>query len=177
MVHETRANPVRSFSLRQAYGERILLGAGTITTRAELDQAAGAGASFLVSPGCDPELGAAMVETGLVCMIGALTPSEVMLVRRLGADIVKLFPGSLGGPAYLQSLRAPFPEVRFVPTGGVGRQNLAEWLAAGAYAVGMGGSLVPKKLADSRERVRVIGEARGIVETVADLHRERNGGA
>jgi 2-dehydro-3-deoxyphosphogluconate aldolase/(4S)-4-hydroxy-2-oxoglutarate aldolase len=83
-----------------------------------------------------------MRATGLTTMVGALTPSEVMAVRGAGMDVVKVFPASLGGPSYLRALRGPFPDVPLMPTGGVNAGNVAEWLAAGAIAVGVGGELV-----------------------------------
>ena len=107
------------------------------------DEAVEAGAEFLVSPGTDAELAAAMLDTGVTVLSGALTPSEVMAALACGVHVVKLFPASLGGPAYLKALRGPFPHVDFVPTGGVNAGNLAEWLAAGAVAVGAGGELCP----------------------------------
>jgi 2-dehydro-3-deoxyphosphogluconate aldolase/(4S)-4-hydroxy-2-oxoglutarate aldolase len=128
--------------LARDYGSDILLGAGTLTTPDDVQRAADAGALFLVSPGFAPELGAAMRATGLTTMAGALTPSEVMAVRGAGMDVVKVFPASLGGPSYLRALRGPFPDVPLMPTGGVNAGNVAEWLAAGAIAVGAGGELV-----------------------------------
>ena len=136
--------------LDEEYGERILLGAGTVITREQVDQAAEAGSTFLVSPGCDPELLPAMLGTGLLVLPGVLTPSEVMLARRLGAPAVKLFPGSSGGPSYLKALLGPFPDVSFVPTGGVSVDNVTDWFAAGAVAVGAGGALAPPSLAWAR---------------------------
>ena len=105
--------------LSQEYVERILLGAGTITTAKQVDRAVSAGATFLVSPGCDPELIPLMQQTGLAVLPGTLTPSEIMLAQRLSLQVVKLFPGSLGGPSYLKNLLGPFPEMGFLPTGGV----------------------------------------------------------
>jgi 2-dehydro-3-deoxyphosphogluconate aldolase / (4S)-4-hydroxy-2-oxoglutarate aldolase len=151
--------------LNEEYGDSILLGAGTVTTHEQVDQAAEAGATFLVSPGCDPELLPGMLGTGLLVLPGALTPSEVMLARRLGAQAVKLFPGSSGGPSYLKALRGPFPSIAFVPTGGVSLANIADWFAAGAFAVGAGGALAPSSLA-GRDRDEVVKNARLFAETV-----------
>lgn len=151
--------------LNEEYGDSILLGAGTVTTHGQVDQAAEAGATFLVSPGCDPELLPGMLGTGLLVLPGALTPSEVMLARRLGAQAVKLFPGSSGGPSYLKALRGPFPSIAFVPTGGVSLANIADWFAAGAFAVGAGGALAPSSLA-GRDRDEVVKDARLFAETV-----------
>ena len=151
--------------LDEEYGDRILLGAGTVTTHVQVEQSAEAGATFLVSPGCDPELLSAMLGTGLLVLPGALTPSEVMLAHRFGADAVKLFPGSSGGPSYLKALSGPFPDVSFVPTGGVSLENIADWFAAGAFAVGAGGALAPSSLA-GRARGEVVENARRFAEAV-----------
>jgi 2-dehydro-3-deoxyphosphogluconate aldolase / (4S)-4-hydroxy-2-oxoglutarate aldolase len=151
--------------LDEEYGDRILLGAGTVTTHEQVEQAAEAGATFLVSPGCDSDLLPAMLETGLLVLPGTLTPSEVMLARGLGAQAVKLFPGSSGGPSYLKALRGPFPDVPFVPTGGVSLENITDWFAAGAFAVGAGGALAPSSL-QSRDRNEVVENARRFAEAV-----------
>jgi 2-dehydro-3-deoxyphosphogluconate aldolase / (4S)-4-hydroxy-2-oxoglutarate aldolase len=151
--------------LDKEYGDQILLGAGTVTTHEQVEQAAEAGATFLVSPGCDPNLLPAMLGTGLLVLPGILTPSEVMLARGLGAQAVKLFPGSSGGPSYLKALRGPFPDVPFLPTGGVSLENIADWFVAGALAVGAGGALAPSSL-ESRDRGEVVENARRFVEAV-----------
>jgi len=131
---------IRELSAR--YGDEIYLGAGTVTTADEALRAADAGAAFLVSPGTRRSLTAAMKATGLLVMTGALTPSELMAAVEYGADVVKIFPASLGGPAFLRSLRGPFPDVPLMPTGGVTPDNIGAWFEAGAIAVGAGGDLV-----------------------------------
>ncbi len=123
------------------HGDAILLGAGTVTTPVQAERAVAAGATFLVSPGTTRPLAEAMHGTGAVTLLGAMTPSEVMSAVELGAAAVKIFPASLGGPAYLKALRGPFPDVAFMPTGGVNADNLATWLTAGAIAVGAGSEL------------------------------------
>jgi len=110
-------------NLDRQYGERIVLGMGTLTDPIQVAEAREAGARFLVSPICDPNLGKAMVGSKLPVMIGALTPSEVFQAFRLGSDVVKIFPGSLGGPAYLKALKGPFPLIPMMPTGGVSASN------------------------------------------------------
>lgn len=151
--------------LHEKHGDGIVLGAGTVTSPEEVERSVAAGATFLVSPGCDPELVPLMRGTGLVVLPGVLTPSEVMLAGRLGITAVKLFPGSLGGPSYLKALRGPFPEVSFMPTGGVSAENVGEWFAAGAVAVGVGGALAPPSLA-ATGRESVVERATGLVEAV-----------
>jgi 2-dehydro-3-deoxyphosphogluconate aldolase/(4S)-4-hydroxy-2-oxoglutarate aldolase len=133
--------------LAEKYGDSILLGMGTLTIPAQAKAAQAAGASYLVSPVCDPDLVRAMLATGLLTMAGALTPTEVLLAHRLGSDVVKLFPGSLTGPGYVKALRGPFPDIPLMPTGGVSAANVAEWLAAGVIAVGAGSELCPPQLA------------------------------
>ncbi len=152
--------------LNEEYGDRILLGAGTLTEPDQVEKAVEGRATFLVSPGCDPELLPLMQRTGLAVLSGVLTPSEIMLAARLGAGAVKLFPGSLGGPSYLKALRGPFPEVSFVPTGGVSAENVADWFAAGAFAVGVGGALAPPSLGKGWERERVVERAERLVAAV-----------
>jgi 2-dehydro-3-deoxyphosphogluconate aldolase/(4S)-4-hydroxy-2-oxoglutarate aldolase len=126
---------------RQQWAAGIVIGAGTLTEPRHVADAAAAGAGFLVSPGVRPVLADEMTRTGLPVVLGALTPTEVMTALDLGAAAIKLFPASLGGPAFLRALRGPFPTVRWLPTGGVSPGNLAEWLRSGAWAVGAGSDL------------------------------------
>ena len=127
----------------ERFGDRVLLGAGTLTTVAQVEEARSAGAVFLVSPGFDDEVTPAIMASGALSMIGGYTPTEVQRLRRIGVDVVKFFPGSIGGPAALKALRGPFPDVTYIPTGGVNAENLGDWLAAGAVAVGAGSELLP----------------------------------
>jgi 2-dehydro-3-deoxyphosphogluconate aldolase/(4S)-4-hydroxy-2-oxoglutarate aldolase len=150
--------------LGKEYGERILLGAGTVTTAEQVERSVSAGATFLVSPGCDPKLVPLMQQTNLAVLPGALTPSDIMLAQRLGLKVVKLFPGSLGGPAYLKNLLGPFPEMDFLPTGGVSLENVGEWFDAGAFAVGVGGTLAPAELGKGQERREVVLQAERFID-------------
>jgi 2-dehydro-3-deoxyphosphogluconate aldolase / (4S)-4-hydroxy-2-oxoglutarate aldolase len=154
--------------LRDEYGERILLGAGTIEEPGQVEQAVAGGATFLVSPGCDPDLVSLMLETDLAVMPGILTPTELMLARRLGVDVFKLFPGSVGGPSYLKALRGPFPGAVLIPTGGVSEENVHDWFVAGAFAVGAGGALAPVALKDARHREEVVARARSFAEATRE---------
>ena len=143
ITYTTPDAPAVIRALDEKYGDRIYLGAGTVTTAREAERAADAGARFLVSPGTRESLTAAMKATGLVVMTGALTPTEVLAAVEYGSDVVKIFPASLGGPAYLRALRGPFPGVPLMPTGGVTPENIDDWFDAGAIAVGAGGDLCP----------------------------------
>lgn len=154
--------------LHRLYGEQILLGMGTLTRPDHAAEAHEAGARFIVSPHFEADLAAAMLETGLATMIGAFTPSEVMQATRAGADVIKIFPGSLGGPSYLRALRVPFPELRFVPTGGVDLDNIHDWFKAGAFAVGTGSSLCPSALAMDGRFDEITRRAEAFVEAVKE---------
>lgn len=130
-------------ALRQEFGELVLVGAGTVTTVDAVEDCLGAGAEFIVTPVCLPQLVPPAHSAGVPVALGALTPTEVWCAWNAGADVVKVFPASaLGGPAYLQALKAPFPDVKLMPTGGVGIGTLEAFLEAGAFALGVGGALV-----------------------------------
>src|SRR5947209_12673577 len=127
---------------RTRFGEEVSVGAGTVRTVADVEDAVAAGAQFLVSPHTDPALGARARELSAAYLPGALTPTEIVTAWNSGAAAVKLFPARLGGPRYLRDLREPLPDIPIVPTGGVSADNVAEWFAAGAVAVGLGGTLI-----------------------------------
>ena len=158
-------------SLDQEFGSEILLGMGTLTMPAQVEEAVDAGAKFLVSPHTEESLARSMADCGLPIMMGALTPSEVMQARAYGSDVVKVFPGSLGGPAYLKALKGPFPDIPMMPTGGVNENNLGEWFAAGAFAVGVGSNLCPKELAVAGEFGKITAIAKKFISAV---HTARN---
>ena len=152
--------------LAQKFGQEALLGMGTLTRPEQAQSAKAAGAQFLVSPICEPELVKAMATSGLLTMIGALTPTEVYQAHTLGADVVKVFPGSLVGPAYIKALRGPFPEIAFIPTGGVSAANVGEWFAAGVVAVGAGSELCPPQLAKEGKFDEIAKRAAEFVATL-----------
>ncbi|MEU4477879.1 bifunctional 4-hydroxy-2-oxoglutarate aldolase/2-dehydro-3-deoxy-phosphogluconate aldolase [Micromonospora sp. NPDC023966] len=128
--------------LRTALAGTCAVGAGSVRTPADVSAARAAGAEFLVTPTTrvDVLTEAAAVDLPVVC--GALTPTEVDVAWSSGAALVKLFPASQVGVAYLRELRAPLPDVRLAPTGGVTPESVPEWAAAGAVAVGAGSALV-----------------------------------
>jgi 2-dehydro-3-deoxyphosphogluconate aldolase/(4S)-4-hydroxy-2-oxoglutarate aldolase len=126
---------------RAALGPGALLGAGTVITVEDAAAAAEAGASFVVTPGLGPGIAEAQ-DRGLPVVVGALTPTEIIEAMRRGADAIKLFPASLGGPDYLRALRDPFPDVPLVPVGGIDADLARDYLTAGAIGVGIGSPLV-----------------------------------
>lgn len=154
-------------ALDAEYGDRILLGMGTLTKPEQAAAAQQAGARFLVSPHTDDALAKAMVSTGLPVMMGAMTPSEVFRSYSLGSDVVKLFPGSAVGPGYVKALRGPYPQIPIMPTGGVSESNVADWFAAGVFAVGAGSELSPTHLAREGRFDEISAIARRFATAVA----------
>ena len=128
-------------SLVRRLGEHACVGAGTVLTRSQARACVDVGAQFLVAPSLVPDVVGFCVAAGVPCLPGAFTPSEVVAAWESGASAVKLFPAALGGPRYLRDLRAPLPLIPLVPTGGVRADDAAEYLGAGAVAVGVGSPL------------------------------------
>ncbi|MBI9048773.1 MAG: bifunctional 4-hydroxy-2-oxoglutarate aldolase/2-dehydro-3-deoxy-phosphogluconate aldolase [Anaerolineaceae bacterium] len=153
-------------TLSKKFGSSIVLGMGTLTKPEQTISAKNAGANFLVSPICEANLVKNMVASGLVTMAGALTPTEVFQAYTLGVDVVKIFPGSLGGPAYIKSLKGPFPYIPMMPTGGVSAGNVADWFSTGVVAVGAGSELCPPQLAKNGEFEEISKRAAKFVEIV-----------
>jgi 2-dehydro-3-deoxyphosphogluconate aldolase / (4S)-4-hydroxy-2-oxoglutarate aldolase len=147
-------------------GDRLLLGAGTVLSAADVEAAAAAGARFIVTPAGVDEVTRACADRGLPLLPGAFTATEVAAAVRSGAAAVKLFPAEPAGPAHLAALRGPFPRVPFVPVGGIGPDEARAYLAAGALAVGVGSPLFGDALGGGdlgalRERARTLLEAVG----------------
>ncbi len=150
-----------------------LIGAGTVTTPEEAAECIAAGAEFIVSPVVLPDVAAACTERDIPCYLGAATPTEVLAAHRAGAAAVKIFPAAqLGGPAYLRVLKSVFPRIDLMPTGGIGVENIAAYMAAGALCVGMGGKLVDED-AIAEGRLGDVAEAAGaLLSHVSELKGE-----
>jgi 2-dehydro-3-deoxyphosphogluconate aldolase/(4S)-4-hydroxy-2-oxoglutarate aldolase len=153
--------------LKQRHGESLLLGSGTVTDAAQAEATIDAGAEFVVSPSLHLDVIAKTTELGRISIPGALTPTEVITAWRAGADYVKIFPCSaMGGASYLKSLLAPFPELKLIPTGGVTLQTAADFLKAGARALGVGTDLVnTPAIAEGRPEI-VTNAARAYLEVI-----------
>jgi 2-dehydro-3-deoxyphosphogluconate aldolase/(4S)-4-hydroxy-2-oxoglutarate aldolase len=154
--------------LKQRHGDTLLLGSGTVTDAAQVEATVNAGAEFVVSPSLHLDVIAKTKELGKVSIPGALTPTEVITAWRAGADYVKIFPCSaMGGASYLKSLLAPFPELKLIPTGGVTLQTAADFLKAGARALGVGTDLVnAAAIAEGKPEI-VTKAARAYLEAIA----------
>lgn len=153
---------------RDAAGD-LVVGAGTVCDRASARAAIDAGARFIVSPGLVEEVVTEARAHGVVAIPGAATPTEILAALRLGADAVKLFPGSLFGPSYLKALRGPLPQLKAVPTGGVTLDNLKDWKDAGVLAVGIGTELMPKDAVAAGNYDVVTARAREFVKAALKL--------
>jgi 2-dehydro-3-deoxyphosphogluconate aldolase/(4S)-4-hydroxy-2-oxoglutarate aldolase len=147
-------------------GERIVLGAGTVLDPETARTALLAGAEFLVAPTVNLDVIRLCQRYDKAVLPGALTPTEVLTAWEAGADIVKVFPSELTGPGYLKALRGPLPQVRLMPTGGVNLQTAADFLRAGACALGVGGSLVESKAVAAGDMARIESLARQFSEIV-----------
>jgi len=124
-------------------GSDVLIGAGTVLNAQAAQNCLDAGAQFLVSPGLNVQTVDLAVRERKLIMAGALTPTEVMAAWDAGADFIKVFPcGQVGGAKYIKALKGPFPQIPFIPTGGVNLNTAAEFLEAGCVALGIGGELV-----------------------------------
>ena len=136
-------------------GDRILLGAGTVLDPETARTALLAGAEFIVSPSTNVQVIEMCRRYGKLAMPGAFTPTEVVTAFQAGADIVKIFPCDVGGPAYLKALHGPLPQIPLMPTGGVNLETAADYLKAGACALGIGSSLVEPAAVASRQFDRI----------------------
>src|ERR1700689_455737 len=151
----------------QQYRDKVLVGAGTVTTDEQAESCLRAGAEFLVSPGLAPSVLSVARASEKLAIPGALTPTELMTAQNHGAALVKIFPcGNVGGPKYLRSLKAPFPHARLIPTGGVNAANAAEFIAAGAFALGVGADLVDAKALREGNLEKISSAAQELVHAV-----------
>ncbi len=134
----------------------LVIGAGTVLDVETAVRCLDAGANFLTSPGLDLDIVEFAHRRDTVVFPGALTPSEVMAARKAGCDFVKIFPCSqLGGPSYIKAIKAPFPKVPLIASGGVNERNVADFILAGAAAVGVGGHLIPRRAIELRQPHRI----------------------
>lgn len=149
------------------YGDKVLTGAGTVLNSEQASECLEAGAEFLVSPGLSVPVLRAAQARGKLAIPGALTPTELMTASLEGARVIKIFPcENMGGPKYIKALKAPFPRVELIPTGGVNLSNAAAYIAAGAFALGVGGDLVNVAALREGKAQDIIEMAKKLVEAV-----------
>ncbi len=135
-------------AIREALGDRVCVGAGTVMTEEQVRLAAEAGAEYMISPNVDEKVIRLTKTLGKVSMPGAMTPTEIALAYEYGADIVKLFPAGALGAAYFKAVKAPLRHIRVMAVGGITPGNCAEFIEAGAVGIGVSGNLVSPKLVE-----------------------------
>lgn len=152
-----------------AFGDTVLVGAGTILDCESARMAILAGAAFIVAPNLDAATISLCHRYSKIIMPGALTPTEILRAWELGADFVKIFPAdALGGPAYIKAVKAPLPQVDMIPTGGVDIDTAADFIRAGAAAVGVGSALIDKQIVAAGDWVQLVQRTEAFLKVVAD---------
>jgi len=152
-------------AVRELKGSAII-GVGSVLDAQTARAAILAGAEFVVSPILDPEMILLVNRYGKVSIPGAFTPTEILEAWEAGADAVKVFPASVGGPDYLKAIKGPLPQVKLVPTGGVTLENAGEFIKAGAEMIAAGGNLAPPKEINAGQFTAITDRARKFVEAV-----------
>src|SRR3989442_4742261 len=158
--------------LAATFGAEVVIGAGTVLDPDTANQCVQAGAQFIVSPALNEETIAFCRRNDVAVFPGALTPTEVVRAWNAGADAVKVFPaGAVGGASYLKALKAPLPQIELVPTGGVSLKTAADFIKAGAMALGVGADLVDTKALSEGNDQLITDRARQFLEIVSEARR------
>ncbi|MCC7354433.1 MAG: bifunctional 4-hydroxy-2-oxoglutarate aldolase/2-dehydro-3-deoxy-phosphogluconate aldolase [Anaerolineae bacterium] len=169
-IEVTMTTPGALSIIEQATARRdqgVLFGAGTVLDPESARAAILAGAQFIVGPSFNPAVVEMCKRYSIPVLPGAYTPTEIIAAWESGADMVKVFPASVGGPPLIKALKAPLPQIDLVPVGGVELDNTAEFIRAGSAAVGVGGSLINDKVLEAKDFATLTERARRFVEEVA----------
>jgi 2-dehydro-3-deoxyphosphogluconate aldolase/(4S)-4-hydroxy-2-oxoglutarate aldolase len=152
--------------LARSLPEGFLLGAGTVTDAATAHAVIEAGASFVIGPVFRPDVIAACHEHDVPAIPGCFSPTEILDAHEKGADIIKVFPATMLGPQFVRDVRAPLPQVKLMPTGGVTLENAGDWIRAGAVAIGIGSALVDARAVERGEFDVITANARHVMANV-----------
>ncbi len=145
--------------LSSIYGDKALIGAGTVLDLETTKLAISNGSKYIVSPGFDEESAKFCLESNIPYFPGCMTITEMMNAKKYGVEVIKLFPGSVFGPSFIKAVKGPLPDIEIMPTGGVNLENINEWFSAGVVAVGIGGALTaPAKTGDYKKITEVAKE-------------------
>ncbi len=169
-IEVTMTTPGALETIKQAtarYGKDVLFGVGSVLDSETARAAILAGAQFVVCPTLDLKTIQLCKRYSVPVMPGAFTPTEILAAWQAGADMVKVFPASIGGPGLIKAIKGPLPQIKLVPVGGVNLETTADFIRAGAEVVGVGGSLVNQKLLEAREFDQISENARRYCEEVA----------
>jgi 2-dehydro-3-deoxyphosphogluconate aldolase/(4S)-4-hydroxy-2-oxoglutarate aldolase len=151
-------------AIEAAAATDAIVGAGTVVTAAQAEQAIARGARFIVSPGVVPEVAAVCRAANVASFLGALSPTEVLAAHRAGASAVKVFPANVAGPRYLRDLAGPFPDIPLLPSGGIDDDNARAFLDAGALAISAGSSVAPAALLEAGAHDEIAARAGALLE-------------
>ena len=156
-------------AVEKEFGDRLLVGAGTVITLEQVSMTYNAGGHYLVTPTTQPEIIQAGKALGLGLYPGAFTPSEILAAYEAGADAVKVFPASCLGPGYIKAIRAPLSHVPLMAVGGVNEKNAADFMKAGCVGLGVGGNLVNKEWIRNGEWEKITALAKEFKKAVAEV--------
>ncbi|MCC6674343.1 MAG: 2-dehydro-3-deoxyphosphogluconate aldolase, partial [Thermomicrobiales bacterium] len=148
-------------------GDAAYIGAGTVLDAETARIAILAGAEYIVTPSFRPETIQMCRRYSITTIIGAFTPTEILTAWETGADYVKVHPASLGGPKYFKDVLAPFPQIKLIPSGGVTLENAADFIKAGAVAVGLGGALVDPTAIEAGDWASITARAKSLADSIA----------
>lgn len=165
------SNFKKMVELRNAEMSGLLLGVGTIKNMEQAKAYLAAGADFLVSPGFVPDVASHCVQQDVFYAPGCMTPTEIIAAENAGIGFIKLFPGNMLGPEFLSGIKDIFPQLLFMPTGGVDttRENIEGWFKAGVCAVGMGSKLISKKLMEAKDYATMEKDTRQVLELIQSV--------
>ena len=149
----------------------MYLGVGTIKNGEQAQAFIDAGADYIISPGLVPSAAAVADKNGMLWLPGCMTPSEIIAAENLGAKFIKLFPGNMLGPEFMSTIKELFPNLIFMPTGGVDttKENIGAWFKAGVVAVGMGSKLISKQLLEAKDYATIESLTKEVLATIASI--------
>ena len=162
--HEETAANIKA--LKEHFGDRMCIGAGTVLTEKQVELTKAAGGEFIISPDANESVIKKTVELGLVSIPGALTPTEIQAAHRAGADFVKLFPIVSMGPSYVKAVKAPLSHIKLLAVGGVDLDNVSDYFAAGISGIGLGSNIADKKLINEENYIGITALAEKFVTAV-----------
>ena len=168
---EAFANFTAMVSVRNSEMSDMYLGIGTVKNRPDAEKYIAAGADYLISPGFVPDIAAYAIPNNILYAPGCMTPTEIIAAENSGVTFIKLFPGNMLGPEFMSSIKSVFPNLLFMPTGGVepNAESISGWLKAGVCAVGMGSQLITKELMDYKHYETLETNTKKVIETIQSL--------
>lgn len=170
---EATENFKKMIAVRDAEMFDLLIGIGTIKNEAQTETYLELGADFFISPGFVPEVAALLKSKEILYIPGCMTPTEIIAAENKGIQFIKLFPGNKIEPDFLSSIKDIFPDLVFMPTGGVDttKENIQAWFDAGVSAVGMGSKLISKKLMDDRDYETIETQTKSVLNIIKTINK------